>query len=72
MELRQIDQSEKMFMETNVKMVHVPMHYDVDKTEIQRVLIEWAEGLEGIDFTNMSVYNITLTFIGKFKEPDND
>jgi len=68
MELRQIDQSSTMFMETNVKMVHVPLHYDVEKKEIERVLVEWAFNLDKIDFTNISVYNLTLTFIGKFRE----
>jgi hypothetical protein len=55
-------------METNVKMVHVPLHYDVEKKEIERVLVEWAFNLDKIDFTNISVYNLTLTFIGKFRE----
>ena len=72
MELRQIDQSSTMFLETNVKMVHVPMHFDVEKKEIERILVEWAFGLDKIDFTNISVYNLAFTFIGKFRENLDD
>jgi hypothetical protein len=71
MEIRQIDQDETMMMETNIKMVHVPKHFDLNGEKISEIIFQWAMSIQDIDFTNVNVYNINITFIGKFHEVED-